>query len=53
MGSLFATGRLAMRLLDRLGVADEWRRLAWTLSAAIVGLIVWGVMLKAGNATYS
>jgi hypothetical protein len=28
-----------MRILDRLGVAGEWR-LAWTLSAAIVGLIV-------------
>jgi hypothetical protein len=52
MGSLLATGRVAMRVLDKLGVSEMWARLAWVIAAAIVGIVVWGVILSAGGAYY-
>ncbi|HEX9480955.1 MAG TPA: hypothetical protein VF927_02520 [Solirubrobacteraceae bacterium] len=52
MASLLATGRIAMRVLDRLGVNGMWARLKWVIAAIIVGLTVWGVVLSAGGAYY-
>jgi hypothetical protein len=52
MASLFATGRVTMRVLDRFGIVGMWTRLAWVMAATIVSLVAWGVILSAGEATY-
>jgi hypothetical protein len=49
MGSLVATARIAMRLLDRLGATGMWVRLASTISAAIVGIAIWATIRHAGG----
>ena len=37
MASLVATGRVALRVLDRLRVSGEWARLGWVIAAVLVG----------------
>jgi hypothetical protein len=49
MASLAATVRIALRLLDRLGVGGTWTGVAWALAGAAVSIAVWAAVLQAGG----
>jgi hypothetical protein len=49
MFSLAATGRVALRFLDRWGINGMWPRLWWAIFAAAVGTIAWGLILHMGG----